>query len=131
MSDWNAIYNGSNLSDLNTLYRTSPERPLLGVATGSQSIWVNTGNGWVQVGASGSESGGTTGFSTDPIILTAVTGQTTYELPMTPTTPAGSQFYFNGIKQTFGVFYTIQGDVLTILGTPLPSSGDSLQLYAS
>jgi hypothetical protein len=128
-ADFNAIYNGLNLSDLNLQTHTTKERPLFGVAVGSQSIWLNTGAGWVNVGStSGSESGGAQ-FSTDPITLTAVTGQTTYTLPSTPTTPAGSQLYFNGVKQVFGVFYMISEDTLTILGTPLPQEGDSLQVY--
>jgi hypothetical protein len=133
MSDFNAIYNGLNLSDLNAQTHTTKERPLFGVAVGSQSIWLNTGAGWVNAGSpSGSESGGAQ-FSTDPITITAVTGQTEYALPTASVNPGGSFFFRNGVKQTFGVDYSVSGSTLTILSTnPAPPvTGDSLQLFAS
>jgi hypothetical protein len=127
MAEFNAIYLGNSLSDLNSSFHTSPDRPLLGVASGSESLWLNVGNGWVNAGSTGS-SASATDFSTLPVTITP-TGATSYTLPSTPTTPEGSQLYFNGVKQTFGVFYAISGDVLNILGTPLPQEGDTLQVY--
>jgi hypothetical protein len=126
-ADFNAIYLGDSLSDLNPLFHTTPERPLLGVATGSQSLWVNVGSGWVNVGSTGSSASGA-GFSTDPVTINP-TGATSYTLPTASVNPGGSFLIFNGVKQTFGVFYTISGDTLNILGTPLPQEGDTLQVY--
>jgi hypothetical protein len=132
MSDWNAIYNGINLSDLNTLYRTTPERPLLGVAIGSESLWLNVGNGWVEAGLTGSSASGAN-FSTNPTTLTAVTGKTTYALPQASVNPSGSFLILNGIKQVFSRDYSVSGSTLTILSTnpTPPMTGDTLQLYFS
>jgi hypothetical protein len=131
MSDFNAIYPGS-LTDLNNNFHTSPDRPLLGIDTENEALYINTGqNGWVNVGSTSTGSGGGAQFSVDPITITAVTGQTTYTLPFAPANPEGSFFFRNGVKQTFGLTYSVSGDSLTILGSTLPVTGDSLQLFAS
>jgi hypothetical protein len=133
---FNRIFRGSPLGN-SGISASSPESPLLGVDVISDILYVNSGNGWIQIGAGG--GGGGTQFSVLPVSPTngnleaATTGITAYSLPTLSANPGASFYFVNGIKQRFGIDYSVSGSTLTILGTnPAPPvTGDFHEIYYS
>jgi hypothetical protein len=68
-----------------------------------------------------------------PLIISAPNGGTTYTLPLTPVNPTRSFYFVNGLKRIYGSYYSITGNVLTILFSPPPNTtnGDTHEIYAS
>jgi hypothetical protein len=79
-------------------------------------------------------SGGTANYTQPPVTLPAPDGSTSYALGFTPSTPAASFYFVNGIKRVYDTYYTITGSNLEILDDNPPdvANGDtSHELYAS
>lgn len=102
------------------------QSPTLGVDVKNKTLYVSFGEGWQQLGGSG-----TGGFTTAPLVISAPDGSTNYTLPITPTTPAASFYFVNGIKRVYGTYYTISGSTLTILNSTKPTTGDTHEIYAT
>lgn len=100
------------------------QSPTLGVDVINRTLYVSLGSGWQLLGV------GSNGFTTAPLTIASPTGVTTYTLPVTPVNPTASFYFVNGLKRIYGTFYTISGNILTILGTP-PTNGDTHEIYAS
>jgi len=71
-----------------------------------------------------------------PIVLPASlhppNGSTNYMIPFTPQFPSASLYFVNGIKRIYGIYYTITGNMLNIMGDPIiPQVGDTHELYCS
>jgi hypothetical protein len=130
------IFQGSpiGLGDVNSV---NPQSPLLGVDVVNEVLWINCGNGWVEIDTGG--GGGGAQFSTLAVsphngnLEAATTGVTTYALPTASVNPGGSFYFVNGVKQVFGIDYSVTGSTLTILGTnPVPPvTGDFHEIYYS
>jgi hypothetical protein len=113
----------------------NPESPLLAIDVVNDVLYINSGNGWITVGS----GGGGAQFSTLPVspengdLESPTTGTTTYVLPSTPAHPTSSFYFVNGIKQVYGIDYSITGNDLNILGTnpSPPALGDFHEIYYS
>jgi hypothetical protein len=68
-------------------------------------------------------------FTQLPAVIAAPDGGTTYLLPTIPGYPAASFYFVNGIKRQYGVYYTINEGLLTILAPYPPETGDSHEIY--
>jgi hypothetical protein len=87
---------------------------------------------WEVPSGTGGGGGGTSPFSAGPVTLPACNGGVTYTLPATPLYPAASWYIVNGIKRIYGTYYTISGNILTILiASQAPDSDGTHELYAS
>ena len=78
--------------------------------------------------------GGAANYTQLPTTLASPNGSTTYSLGFTPTTPAASFYFVNGIKRVYGTYYTISGSTLTILDANPPNvaNGDTgHEIYVS
>lgn len=95
---------------------------------------VGDANKFLRGDGSWADAAGTVGMMAE-IALPDPNGSTTYTLPSTPANPTASWYIVNGLKKKYGLFYTISGNTLTILGTPPNSDGtpdgDTHELFAS
>lgn len=116
------IFNGSPI-DNKIISAASPQNPQLGVDIDADVLWVNSGNGWVQVSVSG--GGGT--FVNNEVPTGLVNGSNqVFTLAHSPA--AGSAtVYWNGVLQTPTTQYSISGNTITFVTAP--TSGGILVNY--